>query len=213
MAQTCNCMAWGVLGLGPVVVEAFEVTDDWNRDNADPPGSGWTEEAGTGYNIYSQQLRDSCNCGHTVLRCTTALANSYRQYVKEKFVARNNASPALRVRMTSTYANAHYIVMFNTTTVTWYKSDYNVIESASFVIDEGNWWGVEVEGTGTDTVMRVWEWTSDPGQRSAWGAPSITFTNNPSVEANSGMYVAIGGYDGAGTLYDDFAAGSSASAP
>jgi hypothetical protein len=52
--------------------------------------------------------------------------------------------------------------------------------------------GVEIEGTGNDTVVRVWHWPDQTiPARGNWGASTHTFTDNPPNPADNGQYVGI----------------------
>ena len=200
--------------VGTSAGDSFSITDDFNRADANPPSGNWVEDAGTGWFITTNWLEDDTNSGVSVLRHTVALDNAYRQFAKIHVLNKVSTDQVgLRFRMTSTFTDAHYRLLCTNTTTTWQSHGGSTVQSGSLALASGNWLGLEVEGTGTDTVVKVWVWANDPGARSTWGTAGLTFTNNPATAANTGLYIGIGDYATYNYRVDDFAAGSSANAP
>jgi hypothetical protein len=63
-------------------------------------------------------------------------------------------------------------------------------------VDNGDWIGVEIGATGSDTVVNVWCWASDPGAYDEaytnWGTPDDTSLVDPgSYACDTGLYLGI----------------------
>jgi hypothetical protein len=83
------------------------------------------------------------------------------------------------------------------------------IESTSSVqLDIGDCLGVEIDGTGDDTVARIWDLGAGPcTAHASWGTADATLTNNPTNAADVGKYTGTYcGAAGSGQM-DTFAAG------
>ena len=137
-----------------------------------------------------------------------------KQAMKVEIVAAEDNTPYTGVifRRTGGAGEKFYRVIANPgdTNVYWSycTDDADLLPSADIATDdmtgdwdEGDWLGVEVSGTGDDTVVNVWRWTNDPGEYDEsytnWGVPgvagdTIVFTTNPSANAcDTGLYTGV----------------------
>jgi hypothetical protein len=73
-------------------------------------------------------------------------------------------------------------------------------------VSNGDTWAASVEGTGNDTIFRVWQNPSG-GCPSEWGAADWTITDNPSNPADSGNQVGVMVHGNYTITVDDFSAG------
>lgn len=129
------------------------------------------------------------------------------QYVNHEFNDSDNGG--VYFRSTNNASQRAYTVRIEPTNqvLVWRHcagtSCTDVEESTVTGIDEGDWYGVEVTGTGTDTEVKVWDFgTSAPANRASWGTADDTMTNDPGTAADTGKYVGL--YKGSTAEYMDF---------
>jgi hypothetical protein len=177
--------------------------------------SSWTEIGTTGrHSIVSNQLKITWASGAFTGLIYNTQTSSLTQHAKMQFVNGNNAwnaYPGFWFRRTGT-ANAKLYGLdardgYSDVGWAWHTENSTlsiggVIQTGNFgsALADGEWIGVEVTGTGADTIVYVWKWASDPGVRANWGTASLTFTNDPGGNAcDTGLYIGIRGYAGAAT--------------
>jgi hypothetical protein len=210
LAIPVSVLGWGgsmlVVGGGPPAAGGGDFTTETfaNLTNWTEIGGNW----GTIFSIVSNQLRgDTPSGGAFGATIYNTQSSSLTQHAKMQWVDGYAASEPyvyLLFRRTGTANDKLYAVYWFATTnnVGWgYWTDDSDLQPASditsgtigSVLADGEWIGAEVEGTGADTVVRVWKWVSDPGERSSWGAASTTFTTDPGANAcDTGLYTGIG---------------------
>jgi hypothetical protein len=204
------------------------ISDDFNRGDNESLGANWTEEAGD-WEIVSNAAKHmlSSNFQPCFARYSGQALSATAQYLKVTITAEVNTYPTMALRM-SAGANPFYGVQFLVTEdqVEWayYPSpsgSSTEINTQALTVTSGDTFGITVEGTGADTVVRVWRNpTGLPSSPSNWNGdttPDVTFTTDPGANAvDSGAYVGIGGFRGQDTgpfiIIDDFFAGDFASA-
>ena len=77
------------------------------------------------------------------------------------------------------------------------------IDDANVDIQDDDYFGFEVTGTGDNTELRVWDFDdTPPASRAAWGVADQTLTGNPNNAADVGKYVGL--YDGSDSSWDEF---------
>ena len=191
-------------GGGDFTTETFANLNNWTEI-----GGNW----GTIFSIVSNQLQGNTPSGGAFGGTVyNTQSSSLTQHAKMQFVSGYAPSPpyvSLIFRRTGTGGNKFYAVYWLSTTnnIGWsyWTDDLDLQPAADItsgtlgsVLADGEWIGAEVEGTGADTVVRVWKWASDPGERSSWGSASVTFTTDPGANAcDTGLYIGIGMYKGA----------------
>lgn len=200
--------------------------------DGDSPGAGWTEQASCDMDVISGSLRTMAAsfADHCAARTDTSLAAD--QYVKVTFLDPGSGSnfPRIYFRYTDS-SSPHYVVTFTGASgvVEWER--FASIGGASETVQSGDHgaansyrtFGVTIEGTGTDTVIRVWvsPTNNTPTNISNWDSGSdpadLSFTNNPTSAVDSGIRAGLGGVSSIaeGCRFDDvyggdFAAGRTA---
>lgn len=174
--------------------------------------SNWTTDAGSwaiNVGVLSQQ---STSYFEDNIHYNTACATA-NQYIKFTIVDQNGGFLAARFRVTG--MTSYYIwFTLSTSNVEWYDGGGNLIQSSTaMAYVNGSVLGITVEGTGTNTVFRLWlNPTGLPTSTSNWNGdttPDLSFTNNPTTAVDSGSYVGFAGANssGTGTGADNFFGG------
>ena len=148
--------------------------------------------------LYDTDIGSINQWGVVSVSYTDADASTYAGHYFRSDGNMANVAYALRYERTVTDIVWRYCTGASCTTIaTWDHS-----------LDDGDSFGYEVEGTGNDTVLRVWDFGGSVPARGSWGAADHTFTDNPASAANTGTYIGL--YDGHVNLasFDDFAGGS-----
>jgi cysteine-rich repeat protein len=114
------------------------------------------------------------------------------------FIFRSNGTPG-----------EHYEVHFPPGGFEWrwerYAPDFE--EQVSTCVSDstlggGDFLGATIEGEGTDTIVRVWRWDSDPDGGGAvninqnWGIPTCVMMQDPIVPVDTGLTLGIRAYTG-----------------
>jgi hypothetical protein len=194
------------------------IADDFNRATL---GGDWTVEAGD-WSIISNELDETVG-GVSNLRYTATDTDTSAQFIKVRVVtapstrqwhfifrAASGTNAGLHYRIdTVAVANAIRWRVYNNNTF-----QGNVSANATFTHGPGDWVGFIVEGSGDGTTIKAWRWASDPdnggpARLANWGAPAVTFTDNPGgLAVDEGHTVGVGAFGNAGSAQlDDFAAG------
>ena len=174
----------------------------WTMNGTATPPSGWDQSL-----VYSGG----------------ALSNANRQYIKAEVITGGSNEYVLLLRVPSGGTGRAYGLdfEFGSTNATvsginsglWVES-FGSANTMDQTITDGVWCGFEVEGTGSGTTtFRGWTWTSNPGNRSAWGPADFTITPSIGHLSDSATYFGIQSGQSADSEYDNLSAGSSASAP
>jgi hypothetical protein len=161
------------------ISETFADLTNWTTTSGSPSVSGGCTATGT----YSAKNN-------------TTLSNSARQYAKYKVTwGDTGGSLQFFLRAASDGNSGYAFVFFSTLKVGVYTTSgwaYNsqLIASTDSGATTGDWIGVEVVGTGASTTFSVWQWDSDPGEKSSWGAANIiNGTTVSTTHANSGTVI------------------------
>lgn len=175
--------------------------------------SAWTQQSGT---WVLDTVNDNLDtpAGSGLISHNTEL-DTVTQYASVKYVSSDfNAYTGIYFRFDGNTSNYAYTVRYQnpTSDFVWrYCTSYNCTTIGSSwpnVLDDGDYYGIEVEGTGTNTIVRLWDFGPSVPARGLWGPADHTWTDNPSHVADTGKYVGL--YSGASDLatYDDFEAGT-----
>ena len=186
-----------------------EISDDFSGDL-----SKWTQDSGT-WSISAGQLQETAITDEGTIRYTDAETPTISQYAKVKVVQFNEyGGLAFRCAGSSYYYSVDFHVASGqcfwrvlSYPATW---DENVESHWDLSFSDNDTIGAEVTGTGNSTVVKIWKNPSGDTP-SEWGSEGLNFTNNPTNAADSGKYIGIVDYNGAGetAIYDDFSGGSS----
>ena len=191
--------------------------------------ANWTVDAGAGWSIVSGRLRYAPGTAYTLnlIRYSSTTTGSATQYAKVTMPfytqAANSLGVMLRCQASSGYR--YLVYAYNGTLVwsriTWDLSSETEIDSETMSFTTGNSLGVTIQGTGVNTVVKVWlnptantpvnadNWdsASDPADYTLTDGGSLLTTNN----ANSGQYAGLVSYidssSGGYNEYDDFYGG------
>jgi hypothetical protein len=196
-------------------------TDDFNRGDNDTVGANWTE-AYQDWDISSNTVIFFTEDSVGVLVYSGQATDTINQYVKVKFADFQISGwdyPGVVVRYVNSTSPFYGIIhSASENTITWQsfpvvEGNGTVIGSSSLTFATGDSLGVTIEGTGDDTIVRIWKNPTGaaPTTISSWGGsgPDVTLSDNPGTAADTGKYVGIRGYkDAATTLsFDDFSGG------
>jgi hypothetical protein len=133
----------------------------------------------------------------------TGATSTLNQFGRFQITTRGDNSQGLIFRSPATNGDVgpHYEVHVSGSTVKW-----EYVEDASFVdrpdtctlpssVQDGDWFGATIAGTGDDTVVEVFvsaaELGSDP---SSWPSPTCSLTGNPATPVDTGNRVGIRSY-------------------
>jgi hypothetical protein len=156
--------------------------------------------------VISGQLRTMADsfAAHYCARTDTNLTAT--QYLK--FTLANPGSGSNFPRVYFRYTNSsspHYVLTFTASSgaVEWSTlASIGGTDTTIETLDHGSsdaylTFGITIEGTGNDTVIRLWRnpVADAPTSASVWDGvgPQISFTANPSVPVDSGPFVGVGG--------------------
>lgn len=200
-------------------------SDNFNRSNGDSLGSSWVEAAG-----------DVDISANTAVPTASSLALNLAIYSGSPTVtpfqfakvtlptAANNNNYAYLVFRYSDSASPFYAISFRRTSsqVAWHKfsnsadnAGTTIGSPATLSIAQGNSFGVTLDGTGDNTIVRIWKNPSgsSPTSVTNWGGdttPDVTFTTNPGTNAvDSGNFVGIAGRQqtASSLAFDSFSGG------
>lgn len=178
-------------------------SDDFNRVSL---GANWTVPLGT-VGITSNQLEMQDLNGAYAIYTGTAIGSVDRAIYFNLQGIISYRYPHVVLRYTDDSSPLYTVEFSPVYGVTWYSWDVldgtstsiQSLSGAGLTGDET--FGITIEGTGSDTVIRIWrnvvntvpvsfsEW--DPGDTT----PDYTFTNDPGGNAvDTGDYVGFGGY-------------------
>jgi hypothetical protein len=195
-------------------------SDDFNRTDGDSLGSNWSEVTGD-IDISSNTAAAQTASGLD-LAVWTANTVGETQYVGLNETAGGGGTHFLFVFRYTDSSSVYYEIALDNSTggCTWrYRvgtgGSPTTIQSANL----SDWTnfnqliGVTVEGTGNQTVVRIWgNCTGLPSAADTWNGdntPSLTFTDNPGTAANTGTRVGMGATNsGGGVTLTDFYGGS-----
>jgi hypothetical protein len=199
------------------------LTDDFNRANSSTVGGLWTQVAGNCDISSNTLLAVSGTYAHNCLRHNTAVA-SITQYMKATFSGwgSNDAFIGFIFRWAVANTGPSYVVTFSALAddVTWARysntsaASYTTISTGSLSVVGGDTFGVTVDGTGTNTTVRVWRnCTGLPSAANNWNGdttPSLTFTTNPPtpVDTGTGLGLALAPETSNGVYVDQWWGGS-----
>lgn len=171
-------------------------SDDFNRSDSTDLGANWTEEI-SNFSIVSNELR----VADGGIRWNTA-TDDVDQYCSVEYRAFSNDGwfgCAFRFNATGDFyavwgmnegGTGHAFLQWSRVEDTGAPAQTNIQNcelTTGGAFSAGNVFGAEIEGTGTDTVVRVWK---NPGAR-PWGAATCTFTNNPTSTVDTSKGVGI----------------------
>ena len=192
-------------------------SDDFNRATSDIPGVDWAEFGDA--DVVSNTLRFSIGDETSAAIWKTAL-NGLTQWAKFRVTWLNGGNyfgPYFRLADFTGGSLGYSIAFYDDgNTCGWYTSTLDVgsalISESSLTVANGDTYGITVQGTGNNTVVRVWRLpTGFPVSSSNWNGdnnPDLTFLTNPS-SSREGFYVGMWGYPGASgnnlSIYDWFA--------
>jgi len=191
-------------------------SDDFIRADSDSLGSNWTEIAGD-IDIVSNQANAPATFDfsekaavYTGTACTTV-----DQYVKVTFPSSGaaNTRPGIIVRFTNS-SSPYYEIRFQMagpgSTINWYVmataggSETLVDFVSSFDDTLPGTVGLTVSGTGTSTVINLWNNPSAnaPTSDSLWdgSGPTASLTGNPASPVDTGNYAGIAGIGSSGAI-------------
>lgn len=179
------------------------LSDDFNRTDSASLGASWTE-AVDGTDIYSNT---AMFVGQDAINVHTTSCSDVNQYGKLSWTgASSTNSDQLRLYFRYTNSSsAFYSINFNLNgdTVSWLRhtgtSDLagTSITSSAATIDDADTWGVTIDGTSTNTVVRCWKSPtgSAPNSATDWGGdttPDVTFTTDPASPVDTGNLIGFG---------------------
>ncbi len=206
-----------IAGANSEAIVSGEVTisDDFSTDIS----SGWTEDDGNWIYDSGNENVDAPANERGMLSNNTMLDN-VNQYVAVEYdnIAASSYG-GFYLRYTGSYSDPGYAVRYNIgsasfewrSCATGADSCSTFATSSSHTLHAGDYVGVEIEGTGNDTVVRIWDFGTSVPARGSWGAATFTFTDNPSTAADTGKYVGLydGGIGAANFVtFDNFSAGT-----
>ena len=125
------------------------------------------------------------------------------QFGRVQLTSRGDNSQGLIFRSTPTNGDVgpHYEVHVTGSEVKW---EYVVDDSyqnrpdactLSSPVQDGDWLGARVTGTGNDTVMEVFVSAAELGQDpNTWSSPTCTLTGDPATPVNTGNRVGVRSY-------------------
>ena len=182
------------------------VSDDFNRANSGTPGGSWTQATGNCDISSNTLLGVSGSYALNLVRHSTEMG-SLTQYMKANMSGWGTdfAYIIFFFRWGATNSSPSYgvIISAQEDEVAWYRfsntsgNSYSAIGSAQAIsVNGGDAFGVTVDGTGTNTIVRVWRnCTGLPTAANNWNAdttPSLTFTTNPPTPVDSGTSLGVG---------------------
>ncbi len=164
-----------------------------------------------------------------IIMFNTPLTNQYRQYVKMKITYWSTSTgnfPYIGPLIGSSAGTGFAFVIYffaggNPCAGSYYFDGpaygYNLGTPGSVSPLPGTdiYVAAEKQGDpGASTTLRIWTWSTDPGERSNWGTPDIEGTGDPGITV-SGSHVGVVFSTDVDNMVsvDDFYAGSSAVAP
>lgn len=182
-----------------------EVSDDFNRADADALGADWTETSQDTDIVSNEAVQTGTGLESTW--DTEGATIAATQYV---CVQRSSAAPSLfagpKLRIPNlSCTGASYAARWDgandvhvrrctcescTTFGTWAEA-----------LGDGNWLCAEVQGTGADTEFALWEFTSAPGARSTWRDPDACVCESGTCALYT-CGTSISGEPGAGNYQD-----------
>jgi len=190
-----------------------------------PLGSDW-DVKNPDFEVQSFQLAEvSGGVKQTAQVLWTGMTNTLNQYGRFQITGRGDNSQGLIFRSTPDNGDAgsHYEVHVSGSEVRW-----EYVEDATFVdrpdmctlassVQDGNWFGATIEGTGDDTVVKVFVSAAELGpDPNTWPAAECELTGNPLNPVDAGNRVGARSYTSNQTLdtfMDDLCVGDSPAAP
>jgi hypothetical protein len=181
-------------------------SDNFDRANSSNPGANWAEF--DQIDIASNTLRFVTPSASNTGIWKTAL-NGLTQWMKFTVTWLNSGNffgPYFRL---SNFTNGSqgYSLLFDEVNnlVSWYSSTLGSASTqiggdVGLSIINGDIFGITVQGLGNNTVVRIWRLpTGFPVSSSNWDGnaiPDVTFTTNPSLARDTGLYVGVWGLPG-----------------
>lgn len=200
-------------------------SDNFNRSNADSLGGNWSEVVGDIDIVSNAAVPQTASGTDMAIWTANALAANQYAAILETDGAGGTAAHII-LRYTDSSSVFYVVALDNSTgNLTWsYKEgtgdSLHSIESASLAdwTDFNQLIGITIESTGNSTILRAWGNCSGlPSAVDNWNgdtSPSLTFTNNPGVAADTGTLVGIGAVNSNATvLLTDFYGGDFAGGP
>ena len=199
-------------------------SDDFNRTDADPPSGNWAEitGGGTSWAIETNQMAQNALGSVNYAISYTTPCNTVTQYVCVLLV---NGEGGALFRYTGTANDGYY-------TVYAYGGDGNLYWSfnnhtgwvadigsgAAFEPGNNNYVGMTIQGTGSGTIVKIWDLGTTPGRftptnkdnwETASDAADVTLTDDPGGSAaDTGLRVGIGTFNNnAAHNYDNWTGG------
>lgn len=184
------------------IVETFTEAD------GDSLGSNWTEPQGDIDTVSGNAVVQTTGFVDAYAIHSTSLSG-VDQYAKVTSGTADFQYPFIVLRYTNS-SSGHYIFYIDgpNGTLDWsYKP--SVSGSSSLISASGslggqilssNSVGITLEGTGTNTTVRIWRNPSGdaPTSTSLWGgsSPAVTLTTDPATAVDTGSYIGFGGTQG-----------------
>lgn len=178
------------------------LSDDFNRADSGTPGGSWTQVIALAQ-LVSNQIVATDPAAMYVHGTSLADVVQYGKWSLAGLADANVNQPYLVFRYTNS-SSSFYTVRFNSDTniVQWRSHTSSadttgtLIDSGALVIGATATYGVTIEGTGNNTVVRVWDGiTGLPSDTVTWNgntSPNLTFTANPGSPVDTGLVVGWG---------------------
>jgi hypothetical protein len=192
---------------GDLPASGVTITDDFDRADSATLGANWTISVGSIGITNNQAIQITEGYGQILAKCATE-TSSVTQYGKVTLdgsqALGSGIYPQILLRVNGTaecYAvearpNEDQIVWLVYTNTT--GGNATTIASAAATVATNSTWGATISGTGTSTTIRVWiDPTNTPATADSWdgdATPTVTFTDNPANEANTGKGVGVAVY-------------------
>ena len=190
------------------VTQAADFGDTFNSPPLDP---NWTVESGS-FTVSGGVLLE--NSGQTFTNAQLLWGNptdTPDQYSKLRVVTSASHSWGFMFRRGDS-SGRHYEVHTSdgSTEWRWELYDPGFVERISTCVGDaplqnGNWIGATIVGSGGATQVAVYRWNTDPDAGGPadpltnWGTPDCTVVANPSIAADDGLGLGIRSYTGGST--------------
>lgn len=195
------------------------LSDNFNRANADSLGPNWTEQAGD-TDIVSNTAESQTGGFGQVLNIYSATAtNTVNQYMKLTISAGTASYTNVVFRYTNS-ASPYYVLTFNDPDdeVEWIRiasvggAETSVQLTTLAQSTAATTYGITITGTGSSTEFRVWvNPTGDiPDSATSWGGdttPEVTFTNDPASPVDTGGFLGFGGFTSTNMTFENWFGG------
>ncbi|MDH3627478.1 MAG: DUF4215 domain-containing protein, partial [Acidobacteriota bacterium] len=191
----------------PISGQAFQ--DDFNRVTL---GSDWTSQ-NISFSISMDQLASDSGAlfQNGRLRWTADQTDTSDQYGKLQVVNQQSQTWGFLFRGNLLDGDHYQVHIPNGGSEwRWERHDPGFVRrigqcAIGGATNDGEWIGATIDGSGDDTVVRVWRWLADPDLGGAvnidgnWGPPNCIMTENPLSPVNTGTTLGLRSYTGSST--------------